>query len=206
MRKQNTSISVAMLVIMLTFCTVCMLKVQHLNDMIAAYEECESNLRVASDILEARYRILQQEHFELMTEHADLRELTDSLLAEKDVEPPDGVYSYQVTASQQSDASDSGWHELYAVKITAYCPCSLCCGKWANGITASGVTAQEGRTVAVDPSVIPLGSEVEINGAIYIAEDTGVYGNAIDLFMNSHQEALQWGIQYLDVRWRKPID
>jgi 3D (Asp-Asp-Asp) domain-containing protein len=86
-------------------------------------------------------------------------------------------------------------------KITAYCPCSKCCGKWANGITSTGVTATEGRTIAVDPSVIPYGSIVEINGNRYVAEDCGgaIKKNRIDIYFNSHEEALKWGVQYHDV-------
>lgn len=96
------------------------------------------------------------------------------------------------------------WNTIENVRLTAYCPCAKCCGKWENGITASGVIAQEGRTVAVDPKVIPLGAEVEINGAIYIAEDTGVVGNSVDIFMNSHQAALDFGLQYAAIKWRMP--
>ena len=54
--------------------------------------------------------------------------------------------------------------------ITAYCPCSQCCGEWADGITASGTVATEGRTCAVDPNVIPLGTEIEIDGVKYHIE------------------------------------
>ena len=52
------------------------------------------------------------------------------------------------------------------------------------------------RTIAVDPTVIPLGSEVEINGQIYIAEDTGsaIKGNKIDLCVRSHSEAYARGV------------
>ena len=46
-------------------------------------------------------------------------------------------------------------------KLTAYCPCMKCCGK-TDGITATGTTATEGRTIAVDPRVIPYGSTVTI--------------------------------------------
>lgn len=85
-------------------------------------------------------------------------------------------------------------------KITAYCPCSICCGK-DNGITASGTKVKEGRTIAVDPKVIPLGSKVEINGKTYVAEDVGgaIKGNTIDLYFNSHSEANNWGVKYRNV-------
>ena len=85
-------------------------------------------------------------------------------------------------------------------KLTAYCPCSKCCGK-SDGITATGVKAKSGRTVAVDPNVIPLGSEIIIDDVCYIAEDVGggVKGNVIDIFFDSHEEALQFGVQYKDV-------
>lgn len=44
--------------------------------------------------------------------------------------------------------------------LTAYCPGRCCCGKWASGYTATGTWATEGRTIAVDPKVIPYGSRV----------------------------------------------
>lgn len=86
-------------------------------------------------------------------------------------------------------------------KLTAYCPCSKCCGK-SDGITATGVKAKSGRTVAVDPKVIPLGSEIIIDDVCYIAEDVGgaVKGNVIDIFFDTHEEALQFGVQYKDVK------
>ena len=86
-------------------------------------------------------------------------------------------------------------------RITAYCPCEKCCGSWADGITYTGTEATEGRTIAVDPDVIPLGSIVEINGVEYVAEDVGgaIKGDRIDLYFNSHEDALEWGVQYLDI-------
>lgn len=85
-------------------------------------------------------------------------------------------------------------------KITHYCPCEECCGK-TDGITFTGTKATEGRTIAVDPEVIPLGSEVNIGGQVYIAEDTGgaIKGNRIDVFVNSHEEALELGVDYAPV-------
>ena len=85
-------------------------------------------------------------------------------------------------------------------KLTAYCPCMQCCGK-TDGITASGTKATEGRTIAVDPDVIPFGTEVIINGHTYIAEDKGgaIKDNRIDVYFDSHQDALEFGVQYADV-------
>lgn len=109
--------------------------------------------------------------------------------------------SLQTSASPADEEGDS-WINIGNCRITHYCPCSKCCGQWANGITASGATAQEGRTVAVDSSVIPLGSEVLINGHVYIAEDTGVSGNAVDIYLDDHQRCLDQGMYYTTVKWR----
>ena len=86
------------------------------------------------------------------------------------------------------------------VVATAYCPCEKCCGK-NDGITATGVKARANRTVAVDPNVIPYGSEVIIDGNIYIAEDCGgaIKGNRIDIFFDDHTSALAFGVKKLDV-------
>lgn len=91
-------------------------------------------------------------------------------------------------------------HYLGEFKLTAYCACAKCCGK-TDGITASGTKATEGRTIAVDPTVIPYGTEVTINGNTYIAEDCGgaIDGNRIDVYFDSHSEAWDFGVQYADV-------
>lgn len=76
------------------------------------------------------------------------------------------------------------------------------CGKSpshpAYGITATGTYATAGRTIAVDPRIIPYGSKVTINGHTYIAEDTGggIKGNKIDICVSSNSEAMQKGVLY----------
>ena len=89
---------------------------------------------------------------------------------------------------------------IQTFKITAYCPCARCCGK-CTGKTSTGTTANEGRTIAVDPKTIPYGTHVKFNGHEYIAEDCGgaIKGNRIDLYFDSHSEALDWGVRYIDV-------
>lgn len=96
---------------------------------------------------------------------------------------------------EQHEAPAAEYNEI-TVTATAYCPCKKCCGK-TDGITATGTQATAGRTIAVDPSIIPYGTEVIINGHTYIAEDCGgaVKGKDIDIFFNTHEEALQFGRQ-----------
>lgn len=93
-------------------------------------------------------------------------------------------------------------------KVTAYCACKKCCGKWAvengGGITASGTKVEEGRTIAVYKKQIPFGTEVHIEGlGTYIAEDTGsaIKENCIDIYIADHNEALKFGVKHLNVEW-----
>lgn len=89
-------------------------------------------------------------------------------------------------------------------KITAYCGGSCCCGKWAGGPTASGVMPKQGRTIAVYPSQIPYGTEVTIEGlGTYVAEDCGgaIGYNCIDIYMDSHSAAQEFGVKYAMVSW-----
>ena len=104
------------------------------------------------------------------------------------------------TAVPTEQPTDLPLTSLGVCRITAYCACSACCGK-SDGITASGTKATEGRTIAVDPNIIPYGTKVVINGHTYIAEDCGgaIDNTDIDIFMDSHQEALIYGVQYAEV-------
>lgn len=71
--------------------------------------------------------------------------------------------------------------------------------------TASGSEPTIGRTIGVDPSVIPYGSLVWINGHIYVAEDTGNYtGNHIDILCESESQAQQLGTYRTEVFIAQP--
>ena len=112
---------------------------------------------------------------------------------------------------QESEKIDAAldWHYIENVTLTAYCPCFSCCGEYSmnrpNGIvyTASGAEAQAYHTIAVDTDVIPLGAWVEIDGHTYHAEDVGggVCGNHIDVYFDSHDDAVEFGRQMANVRW-----
>lgn len=104
------------------------------------------------------------------------------------------------------------WTSLGTFKLTAYCPCEICCGYWAtvrpkdkNGTpiiyTSSGDIAKAGTTIAVDPNVIPYGTKIKINDKIYIAQDSGsaITGKKIDIYTTSHNVALEHGVKEAEV-------
>ena len=87
--------------------------------------------------------------------------------------------------------------------ITYYC-CEKyphICNAGEPYLTATGTVPTAGRTIAVDPNVIPYGTELIIDGQTYIAEDCGgaINGNRIDIVVATHQEALQKGIHKAEV-------
>lgn len=82
---------------------------------------------------------------------------------------------------------------VLSMEATAYCPCSIC--GTGSGKTSLGTEARRG-IAAVDPSVIPLGTIVYVEGyGLAIAADTGgnIRGNRIDLCFNTHSDAIQFG-------------
>lgn len=93
---------------------------------------------------------------------------------------------------------------------TSYCPCAICCSSYAynrpvdeNGnkivIGASGQELIPSYSVAVDPSIIPYGTVIVIDGQEYIAADTGVYGYRLDFYYATHEEALSHGNHWAEV-------
>ena len=96
--------------------------------------------------------------------------------------------------------SDMYGEKLGNFKLTYYCSCELCCDV-ETGITATGTPVVEGRTIAVDPKVIPYGTQVIINGHVFTAEDCGgaIKGNRIDIYVNDHDRANALGVNHADV-------
>lgn len=88
------------------------------------------------------------------------------------------------------------------VKTTGYCNCSRCAGQWAGAPTASGTRPKQGRTIAVDRTLIRLGTKVEIGNRMYVAEDTGgaIKGKKIDIYYSSHRKAMSHGVKYQTIK------
>lgn len=91
---------------------------------------------------------------------------------------------------------------LGTFKLTAYCPCHICSEGWGKH-TSSGAIATAGRTIGVNRDVIKENSVVVINGHEYVAEDTGSAMREnpylIDIYMDTHEQALEFGVQYAEV-------
>ena len=123
------------------------------------------------------------------------------------ISPLDNGLSGDDTPAQEPLRLDQA-HVLENVTVTHYDCCVECCGK-VDGLTASGTHATPYSTVAVDPSVIPLGAVLLVDygdGAglrRYRAEDTGgaIKGSRIDLCVGSHAEAQQLGRRTATVYW-----
>lgn len=121
----------------------------------------------------------------------------ESEVAGSSGEYDDGGYS---EPSEVAWSGEGGLTYLGQFTATAYCPCEICCGAYSSGYTASGTLATEGRTVACNS--LPMGTQVMIDGNIYIVEDTGwsPYGeNWIDIFFWNHDSALAYGMRTVDV-------
>ncbi|MCA5960009.1 3D domain-containing protein [Blautia sp. RD014234] len=102
--------------------------------------------------------------------------------------------SQEITEQEDTSSDDSQGKYLGRFRLTGYCNCALCHGQ---GYTASGTVPQAGRTVAMNG--IPFGTKLLINGGVYVVEDRGVpYGN-VDIYHDTHDQALSFGVGYADV-------
>jgi 3D (Asp-Asp-Asp) domain-containing protein len=95
---------------------------------------------------------------------------------------------------------------LVRMRVTAYCPCDICCGPLAQGVTASGrrVSADNGRFVAADPA-LAFGTRLVVPGynagrPVRVLDRGGaIRGRSLDVYFDSHERARRWGVRYLPV-------
>jgi 3D (Asp-Asp-Asp) domain-containing protein len=99
-------------------------------------------------------------------------------------------------------------YRVMMMEVTAYCPCTKCCGDNAQGITASGkrVTHNAGRFVAADTRILPFNTQLSIPGyhdgqPVPVLDRGGaIKGNKLDVYFDSHETAKQWGRRMIPVR------
>lgn len=108
---------------------------------------------------------------------------------------------YAYIKSEYLSDTETSLEYIGQFKISHYCcePYKHICGD-GKGLTRTGIPVHPGM-ISVDPSVIPLGNTVIIDGIEYQAEDTGgmIKGHKIDMAVETHQEALQLGVYEADV-------
>ena len=107
----------------------------------------------------------------------------------------------QTVTSRAKTTTISNTKDWTVATVTAYCACIDCCGK-TNGITASGTQATAGRTIAMSKNY-KFGTKIEIEGyGTFIVEDRGgaIQGTRIDMFFDTHEEALRFGKRQLRFR------
>ena len=95
------------------------------------------------------------------------------------------------------------------MRVTAYCPCPKCCGKYSDGVTACGHEIQPGDTFVAADRRYPFRTEMLIPGysnsrPVKVLDRGGaIKGNRLDVFFATHEEALKWGVKYLEVNVRR---
>ncbi len=129
-----------------------------------------------------------------------------------------GIFAGEIRIHKTSNQSsfhgaeaefDTAWvrsapirRSLGIFEVTAYCPCKKCCGRFADGITASMHRIQKGdRFCAADKS-FPFRVMLDIPGYGFVPVlDRGgkIMGNRLDVFFDTHEEALKWGRQELEI-------
>lgn len=104
---------------------------------------------------------------------------------------------------------DAGEWKTVRMRVTGYCACSKCCGKFSDGITADGHRIRHGDVFVAADKKYKFGTELLIDGynnnRPVQVKDRGrvIKGNRLDVFFNSHSRAKKWGVKYIDVKVKK---
>lgn len=185
---------------------IAVVRVEKVTDVVEDSIDFAVETKNDDTLLKGKEKIVQEgskgtvaRTYEVVLENG--KEVSRTLRTEKIVEAPKTevvavgtkVVLASVSRSETSEASGEG-REFY-VSATAYtASCNGCSGTTATGIDLKANPHL--KVIAVDPSVIPLGSKVWVEGYGYaIAGDTGgaIKGNKIDLFMPHVEQAYAWG-------------
>lgn len=132
-------------------------------------------------------------------EHKDSRQSSRPAAAPK--KKPVGAKAHQVSQPAHRAKVVNTVKEFYANSTAYTASCSGCSGITATGLNL--VKNPNAKVVAVDPSVIPLGTKLYIDGYGYaVAADTGgsIRGQRIDLFFKDNSDALKWGRRTVKVK------
>ncbi len=147
--------------------------------------------RMATSALEVQKAITEDYAEEIVEKQVKQKKAVVESNVKKEAAPNASQNQSEVEAWKQGEY-------LGTFSITAYCPYE---DSWGS-MTATGVRAKEGVTIAVDPKVIPYGTKIYIEGVgIRVAQDCGglVKGNKIDLYFETIEAMNNWGLQKRDI-------
>lgn len=112
------------------------------------------------------------------------------------------------TETANNSASFDGWLTV-RMRVTAYCPCRKCCGKYSDGVTtASGYRIRHGDVLVAADEKYSFGTEMIIEGynggQVVKVRDRGgaICENRLDVLFQSHKDAMEWGVRYIVVKVR----
>ncbi len=129
---------------------------------------------------------------------------THSSAVRRPVEVPVENRKSRIESLSRSDE----WQTV-RMRVTAYCPCQKCCGEYSDGVTACGHRIRPGDVFAASDRQYHFGTEMIVTGynndqPIKVLDRGGaIRGDRLDLFFHTHEEALQWGVKYVDVKVRR---
>ena len=151
-----------------------------------------ANILMFNQVLKEQQLSLKEQQLSLKEQQLSLKEQQLSLEKQQDKLKKE---EKEQEAKKQEEVKKGWTHEFH---VTAYCGCYSCSEGYGTQ-TSTGVTAEAGRTIAVDPDVVPYGSKVQINGHTYVAEDCGgaINGYEIDIYMDEHSSTDRFGSQYI---------
>lgn len=156
-------------------------------------DACKTTLSTTQEELKLEQEKLQAEIEKCTGLNEELSCANESLNATKN--------DLEIANTTIADLKGEGYKLVYLgdFKITHYCNESYkhICGN-GDGLTATGTNVTVGRTIAVDPKIIPYGTKVYIEGyGFRVAEDCGggVKKNHIDVAVNTHSDAMSMGVK-----------
>jgi len=152
-----------------------------------------------------------------VSNEAEIKTESEPQKVEKVQTKPDNATNQQTDDSETNSESNTEsnteqpeeWESI-EMRVTAYCPCPKCCGQYSDGVTACGYKIRPGDTFVAADRRYSFGTEMLIPGysngrAVKVLDRGGaIKGNRLDVFFATHQEALEWGVKYLEVsvRWK----
>ncbi len=179
-----------------------------LHATISDVESRDSSVSNEAEINPVRYYIKELSHG-VKTEPRRKASRGETQKVEKVQTKPDNATNQQADDSESNTEQPEEWESI-EMRVTAYCPCPKCCGEYSDGVTACGYEIRPGDTFVAADRRYSFGTEMLIPGysnsrAVKVLDRGGaIKGNRLDVFFATHQEALEWGVKYLEVsvRWK----